>query len=92
MYEEKRYRPLSPWAYFGYSLLFAIPLVGLILLIILSFSAKNINLKNYARSYFCKLALILIVVGVIILLTIFGVLTKNIVDLITDFAKQIKFF
>ena len=23
-------RPLSPWAYFGYSLLFAIPLIGLI--------------------------------------------------------------
>ena len=24
------YRVLSPWAYFGYSILFAIPLVGLI--------------------------------------------------------------
>lgn len=63
MYEEKRYKPLSPWAYFGYGLLFAIPVVGIILIIIMSFSAKNINLKNFARSFCIFLLLALIIAG-----------------------------
>ena len=46
------YRPISMWGYFGYQLLFSIPVVGFILLIICSFS-RNINKRNFARSYFC---------------------------------------
>ncbi len=38
---EERFRPLSPWAYFGYGLLFAIPIVGLVLLIVFSLSEQN---------------------------------------------------
>jgi len=52
---EEQFRPLSPWAYFGYQLLFAIPIVGLICLIIFSLSSGNINRRNFARSYFCVL-------------------------------------
>ena len=62
-----QYRPLSAWAYFGYSILFCIPLVGFILLIVFSFSDENINRRNYARSYFCWL-LIAIVIAVVLLL------------------------
>lgn len=62
---EEKFRPLSPWAYFGYGLLFAIPLVGFILLIIFSFSDQNINRRNYARSYFCALVIALIIFGVL---------------------------
>ena len=51
----EQFRPLSPWAYFGYSLLFSIPLVGFILLIVFSLSDGNYNRRNYARSYFCAL-------------------------------------
>lgn len=61
-----KYRPLSPWAYFGYTLLFAIPLVGFICLLIFSFSNENINRRNYARSYFCILIVILVVALVIV--------------------------
>lgn len=61
------YRPLSPWAYFGYQLLFAIPIVGLILLIVFSFSSSNINRRNFARSYFCVLLILAIIVGIIAL-------------------------
>ena len=61
---DPKFRPLSPWAYFGYGILFAIPVVGLVLLIVFSFSNGNINRKNYARSYFCAL-LILIILFVI---------------------------
>lgn len=61
----ENYKPLSPWAYFGYGILFNIPVIGFILLIIFSFDDSNINRKNYARSYFCVyiLAIILVVIA-----------------------------
>ena len=52
----EEYRPISMWGYFGYQLLFAIPLVGFVLIIVFSFGATpNQNLRNFARSYFCLL-------------------------------------
>ena len=56
----EEYRPISMWGYFGYQILFGIPIVGLICLIVFSVSAKNRNLKNFARSYFCVLILAII--------------------------------
>lgn len=50
-----KYKPLSPWAYFGYNILFSIPVIGFILLIVFSFSNDNINRRNYARSFFCNI-------------------------------------
>ena len=50
-----QYKPLSPWAYFGLNLLFAVPIVGFIFLIVFSFKKTNINRRNYARSFFCAL-------------------------------------
>jgi hypothetical protein len=46
------FRPLGAWGYFGLSILFSIPVLGLIFLIVFSFSDANINRRNYARSYF----------------------------------------
>lgn len=68
------YKPLSAWAYFGYNLLFAIPLVGFIMLIVFSFDSSNINRRNYARSFFCAY-LIAVILGVVcaVLFTILGV-------------------
>ncbi len=61
----EEYRPISMWGYFGYELLFAIPCVGFILLLVFSFGAtKNVNLKNFARSYFC-MWIIAIVIAII---------------------------
>ena len=63
------YKPISMWGYFGYELLFAIPCVGFILLLIFSFGGtSNQNLKNFARSYFCFIIVIAVLV-VIFLLT-----------------------
>lgn len=66
------YQPISMWGYFGYELLFSIPCVGFILLLIFSFGGtQNVNLKNFARSYFCfmiivfVLALFLVLTGVL---------------------------
>lgn len=56
------YKPLGMWAYFGYDILFAIPLVGLIVLIIFACSASNVNLRNYARSKFCLFIIIFLLV------------------------------
>ncbi len=67
-------RPLSPWAYFGFSLLFSIPVIGLILLIVLSFAPRNVNLKNFARSYWCAIALVVVIVLAAAVLLLTGVL------------------
>ncbi len=49
-----KFRPLSMWEYFGYQILFSIPIVGFVFLIYFSFfNNKNINRRNFARSYFC---------------------------------------
>lgn len=45
-------RPLSPWAYFGYEILYALPVVGWIFLICHAIGAQNINKRNFARSFF----------------------------------------
>ena len=50
---EEKYRPLSPFEYFGYNLLFLVPVIGLAFLVIFSFNDKNLNRRNYARSFFC---------------------------------------
>lgn len=66
-----KYKPISMWGYFGYQLLFCIPCVGIIMLFVFAFGGgANVNLRNFARSYFCML-IIGIVLAVIILL-LFG--------------------
>ena len=57
-------RPLSPWAYFGLEILYTIPIIGFIFLLIHAISAPNINKRNFARSYFCILVIVAIVVGI----------------------------
>ena len=65
----EEYRPLSMWAYFGYQLLFSIPCVGFIILLVFALGgAKNINLRNFARSYFCYLIVMIIVIVILFLL------------------------
>ncbi len=56
------YRPIKAWGYFGYNILFAIPIVGFIFLVIYALGGtSNINLRNYARSFFCVFILSLII-------------------------------
>lgn len=55
------YTPISMWGYFGYEILFLIPFIGFILLIIFSVGGtRNINLRNFARSYFCLIIILLV--------------------------------
>lgn len=48
----EEYRPLSAWAYFGYNLLYAIPLIGWVFMVIFALDGSNINRRNFTRSYF----------------------------------------
>lgn len=64
-----KYRPIGAWAYFGWTLLFSIPVAGLIVALVFALgNTENINLRNFARSMFCYLA----VVAVLIILILGG--------------------
>ena len=52
---NEQFRPLTPWAYFWYTVLFCVPIVGFIFLIVFSVSDKNINRRSFARSFWCGL-------------------------------------
>ena len=73
-YLPKEYRPISAWGYVWINILFSIPLIGLICLIAFCFSDANIARRNYARSFFAALLLLVIiaVVGFVALYFIFG--------------------
>lgn len=58
----EEYKPITMWGYFGYELLFSIPCVGFIILLVFAFGGnKNINVRNFARSYFCYMIIITII-------------------------------
>ena len=61
----EQYRPLSPWAYFGLTLLYTVPVVGFVFLIVFSFSKGNINRRNFTRSYWIPL-IIALIVGIVL--------------------------
>ena len=78
-----QFKPLSAWGYVGYTILFAIPFVGIILLIVFSLSSSNINRRNYARSFFCIFLL------VVLLTVAFGVLSYFRVGNVGSTIKQV---
>lgn len=62
------YTPISMWGYFGYEILFSIPCVGFICLLLFAFGvSKNVNVRNFARSYFCFLIILAVIVLLIAL-------------------------
>lgn len=63
-------KPISAWGYLGYELLFTIPIVGIIIAIILALGAHNQNVKNFARSQFCYILVVAVLVFVCTLLGI----------------------
>ena len=61
----EKYRPISMWGYFGLQILFSIPVVGTIVLIIFALGGtRNINKRNFARSYFCFLVILVIIMAI----------------------------
>ena len=54
-YSEK---PISAWGYVGYSILWAIPVLGWLIWLCTALFSRNQNKKNYARSYVCGVILV----------------------------------
>lgn len=72
------FKPLGAWAYLGLSILFSIPIIGLVFVIVFSFSDANINRRNYARYYLLTLILALIVLAVLFFTGVLGQLLSSI--------------
>lgn len=63
----EEYRPISMWGYFGYEILFSIPVVGFIFLVVFALGGtRNVNKKNFARSYFCFLIIFVIIMAILV--------------------------
>lgn len=73
---------VSTGAYFGLMLLFAIPVVGFIACLIMSFASKNKNIKHYSRAV---LIWTIIVAVLTIILSIIGYL---LMDSLMDYINQ----
>ena len=80
----KAYKPISPWGYVGYQLLYSIPLVGFIIWLIHAVSARNNNVKNFARSYIC-----FVIIGLAMAIIICIATVVLIGTLPSDYIEQI---
>ncbi len=70
---EMKTTPLTPAQYLGYSLLYSIPIIGMISRFIHRRHTDNINLKNYALSYSLAFWIkFFIVAAIIALMIVFG--------------------
>ena len=64
----EEYKPISPLGYIGYNILFAIPIIGLIFVIVFAVGGThNQNLKNYARSFVISYVLVFVLLLVVYL-------------------------
>ena len=66
-YHGKHYY-LGAWNYVFLDILYCIPIIGFIFLLVHSFSDKNENRRHYARSYFTRFLM-----AIIILLIVSGI-------------------
>lgn len=70
------YKPIGAWGYIGYNLLFAIPLVGFIMMFVFGFGGTgNVNVRNYARSFLLGylISIIFIILWFVLIVGILGV-------------------
>ena len=51
---DPRFKPLSAWAYAGYSLLYSLVPFGWIVAIVHAVDNDNITRRNFARGFWCK--------------------------------------
>lgn len=82
----KAYRPISGWGYFWRAVLYAIPVIGWIVLLVNAIGSKNRNGRYFARSYFC--ALLLGVIVAVVVLVVDTLLNGAIIQPLKDLANQ----
>ena len=82
----EKYRPMEAWTYYAYSVLFSLPLSGILFLLLFSFSKENNARRNFARSFFCSFF-----VELFIFASIAFILYKTgVFAMIAEFIEQIK--
>ena len=81
------YKPISAWGYFGYRILYSIPIIGWIFLLIHAIGASNVNVRRHARSYFCSVLLIVLIAAA---LTVLAMVSGIFTDI--DTAKLVESF
>ena len=64
-----KYATISTLGYIGYSILFALPLLGPLVALIMAFAAKKLNVRNYARAM-----LIFMIVALVISIILYFVM------------------
>lgn len=89
VYGSEQYKPISAWGYVGYSILFSIPLIGLVFLIIFAFSDKNINRRSYARSYFCWLLILIVITALVSIGTFTGLMNGSLKNSLARFQGAV---
>ena len=73
--------PISPWGYFWYNILFSIPVIGFIFLVVFALKADNVNLKNYARSFFCGLIISIIIIVILLATGLLATIIENLTNI-----------
>ena len=53
-------KSIKPWGYIWLTILYIIPVLGQLVLLINALFARNTNVKNHARSFFCAIAFVII--------------------------------
>ena len=82
-----KYKPLGAWRYFGYNILFSIPIVGIICLIVFACSGRNVNRRSYARSFFCVFIIIGIVIAIVAIMGASSGLFAQIQEMIQELMQ-----
>ena len=69
----RKLQPVSVGAFFGYSILFSIPVVGFIMLLVVAFSSGfKKSLRNYAKSILLAILIVVLLIVLLIALAIVG--------------------
>ncbi len=89
---SSQFKPISAWGYIGYSILFAIPIIGFILLIVFALSDRNINRRSYARSYFCWFLIIIIISVLIATGVVSGLINDSVRANIAEVQNNVQTF
>lgn len=83
-----KYRPMTLGSYIGYGILFAIPVVGLICILIFSFNSGSINRRSYARYWLFLSLLLILFIGAILAVIYFTGNWDLVMNYIMDFIKE----
>lgn len=85
-----QFKPIGAWGYVGYDILFALPLIGFILIIVFAVSGAKVNRQKYARAQLCKLLLIVIITLVLTIIFIASGSLQSIVDQVQSFGQGLR--